>query len=124
MSNYKHLIQENAWLRQQLAELQELKLPEGGLDPYRGSGIVPTIRREIAKGGNIMRSERRRENAIHKHAAKVGAALGTALTAGSLSGPTPHPGAIAVGAVGGAALLGGMRLIDKWKANRAKPEEK
>ena len=124
MSNYKHLIQENAWLRQKLAELQELKLPEGGLDPYRGSGIVPTIRRGIAKGGNIMRSEPRRDDFVQRNAAKVGGAIGGALTATNLLSPDPHPRAIAAGAVGGAALFAGMRAIDKWKANRAKPEEK
>jgi len=124
MSNYKHLIQENAWLRQKLAELQELKLPEGGLDPYRGSGIVTTIRRNFAKGGNIMRSEPRRTGFVQRNALKVGAIGGAAMLSTNLLDPNPHPGAIAVGAVGGAALLGGMRLIDKWKANRAKPEEK
>ena len=104
-------------------ELQELKLPKGGLDPYRGSGIVQTIRRRIAIGGNIMRSEPRRGDFVQRHALKVGAIGGGAMTATNLLSPDPHPGAIVAGAVGGAGLLGGMRLIDKWKANRAKSKE-
>lgn len=105
-------------------ELQELKLPKGGLGKYRGSGVAARIRRGIAKGGNIMRSDPRREKAITKHAVKFGAAFGTALTAGSLTGHTPHPGAIAVGAVGGAALMAGIRAHDKWKAKRKAAREK
>jgi len=109
----------NTMQNEEYAKLQELKLPNGGLDKYRGSAI----RRQFSKFGNIMRSETRRENAITKHAVKFGAIGGAALTAGSLTGPTPHPGAMAVGAGAGAIAMGVTRAYGNWKAKRAKDKE-
>jgi len=98
--------------------LQELNLPKGGLGKYRGSGVAARLRRGVVKTGNTLRNERRREEFTHKHAAKVGGAIGGALTATNLASEHPHPAAIVAGAVGGAALFAGMRAHDKWKAKR------